>query len=119
MYNELDVVDAINLTPHTLTIEADDGFKIVIPSSGSVARCATEEEEVRTIRIRGFEDHPVTVRRTRFGTPSGVPEAENEKVFLTSTLVREAAKRPDILAPGQGIRNENGQVVAARGLACS
>ena len=117
--NEIEVVDAVNLTPHQITIEADDGFRIVIAPSGSVARCATEEKPMRVIRIRGFESHPITVNATTFGTPSGIPEEENGKVFLTSTLVREASKRPDVLAPGKGIRNTDGQVVAAKGFACS
>ena len=119
MINEIETIDAVNLTPHAMTIEADDGFKIVIPPSGSVARCATEEEDVKTVFLRGYEGHPITVRRTRFGAPSGVPEAEDAKVFLTSTLVREAAKRDDCLAPGKAIRGEDGQVVGAKGFAVS
>ena len=113
------VYDPINLTPHELSIVADDGFIIRIPTSGSVARCATEEEAVETIRFKGFEEHPVTVSRTRFGMPSGVPEPETAKIFLTSTLVKEALKRADVVAPGKSVRNEAGQVYAAQGLSCS
>ena len=112
------VYDPINLTPHSLRIVADDGFIIDIPPSGDIARCTTEETPVRTIRLRGFESHPVTVSKTLFGAPSGVPEQESGKIFLASTIVKEAARRDDVLAPGKGVRNEDGQVCAAKGFAC-
>lgn len=114
----VEVVEGVNLTPHELAIIADDGFVIRIQPTGDVARCATTETPVRKICFKGFEAHPVTVSRTVFGSPSGVPEAEVEKVYLTSTLVKEAMRRDDVLAPGKGVRDEGGKVYAAQGLAC-
>lgn len=118
MIENVEVLNPVNLTPHNFRIVADDGFIIEIPASGEVARCATEEEKVKTVYLRGFEGHPVTVARTKFGAPSGVPEAQDNNLYLTSTLVKEALKRDDVAAPGKGVRNESGQVYAAQGLAC-
>ena len=118
VFEDIEVVDAVNLTPHKLNIRADDGFIVSIPPMGDVARCATKENAVKKIYIRGFEGHPITVNKTTFGDPSGVPEVEEGKIYLTSTIVKEAARRDDVMAPGKGLRNEDGQVYAASGLAC-
>lgn len=108
-------MNIINLTAHTINVILE-GKEIAYPSQG-LARVKTEEKEINKIN-----DIPVV--KTVYTTVEGLPEQQENTVYLVSTLVLQALKangieRPDCLAPNTGlsgaIRNEAGQIVGVRG----
>ncbi len=99
----------INVTPHAITVVGEDGASVMLAPSGVVARVAT----TRTDEVRaGFR-----FTSTVFGAVEGLPCPEEGTVFVASTLVAQAAKRPDVVSPDTGPTavRENGQVVAVKG----
>lgn len=108
-------MNIINLTAHTINVILE-GNEIAYPSQG-LARVKTEEKEICKIN-----DIPVV--KTVYTTVEGLPDQQENTVYLVSTLVLQALKangikRPDCLAPNTGvsgaIRDDQGRIVAVRG----
>ena len=92
----------VNLTPHEINIV---GYGI-IPPSGIIARVNTIQRVVDNIV-------GIDVVETFYGEITGIPEPEDDTIYITSSLVAGFAKRDDVLAPdtgGTAVR-ENGQIV--------
>lgn len=105
----------INLTAHSINVILGEQ-NIAYPSEG-LARVKTEEKE--TEKING-----IPVVKTVYTDVEGLPEPEENTVYLVSTLVLQALKangvcRPDCLAPNTGlsgaIRDEQGRIVGVKG----
>ena len=103
----------INLTPHELTFVNDDGTVIAkIPPSGTVARVASTSKKVGEI-------DGIPVFSTEFGDVVGLPDPEEGAVYITSTIVAQAAARAgrtDVYSPAELVRDENGAVIGCKGL---
>jgi hypothetical protein len=105
------MAEVINLTPHAISVANSEGDVVMtFPPSGNVARVATSQEVVWELVGR-----PVT--RTVFGEVTGIPAPADGTVYLVSTLVAQAARRPDVVSPDTGPTavRKDGQVVAVRG----
>lgn len=100
----------VNLTPHAIsTADQDGNILATYDPSGSLARCAVSSEMVATV-------DGVAIKRAVFGEVTGIPAPQDGVLYLTSTLVAQAAKRADVVSPDTGptaVRKE-GQVVAVR-----
>lgn len=105
----------INLTAHTINVVNGEN-EIAYPSQG-LARVKTEEKEICKI-------NDISVVKTVYTTVEGLPDQQENTVYLVSTLVLQALKangieRPDCLAPNTGlsgaIRDEQGRIVGVRG----
>lgn len=104
-------MNIINLTPHAITIIAEDGTKTEFAPSGVIARVAQIREQVGT--LNGFP-----LYRNSFGEVVGLPEAKADTVYIVSALVAQAAKdRDDLVIVDNTIRDENGRIIGARGFA--
>ena len=109
----------LNLTPHAIVIQGDDGNSVTIPPSGMVARVATTETVVSVVGV-GNTTVPVVTRQ--FGQVTGLPETD--EACLVSSLVFEAIRlqqpwRKRVFAPDTGataIRDDAGRIVAVRQL---
>ena len=93
----------INLTAHSINVILGEQ-NIAYPSEG-LARVKTEEKE--TEKING-----IPVVKTVYTDVEGLPEPEENTVYLVSTLVLQALKangvcRPDCLAPNTGLSGGN------------
>ena len=106
-------VEFVNLTPHDIRVVLDDGREINIPASGTVARVNATAKTVDTI-------NGVPVVRTSFGDVQGLPEPQEGRIYIVSTLVLQAlgGQRNDVVAPDTGpqsvIRDESGRIVGIR-----
>lgn len=101
----------VNLTPHAIsTADADGNLLATYEPSGSLARCAVSSETVATV-------DGVAIRRTVFGEVTGIPAAQDGVLYLTSTLVAQAAKRADVVSPDTGPTavRKDGHVIAVKG----
>lgn len=108
------MMQLINLTAHPIHIANEDGRIIrTIEPSGIVARVAVEQT------IIGEVDG-IPVVETRWGAVEGLPEPQKDVVYVTSTIVLQAAKaagRTDVVSPDTGptaVRDEEGRIIAVR-----
>jgi|DEB3_MinimDraft_2_1074329.scaffolds.fasta_scaffold14684_1 hypothetical protein len=115
----------INLTPHDIDIELENGTRVTIPKSGTVARVTQESFPIDGCEIEIDDEwllipvsHPV------YGEVEGLPPVDPENphlIYLVSAMVANtpaASARLDVYAPDTGptaIR-EDGRIVAVRGL---
>jgi D-hexose-6-phosphate mutarotase len=112
---EVKVMRLINLTPHPLTIRLDDENDLVLPPSGQVARVAVEQAQVAAVG-------GIPIVATVFGAIEGLPAPEPGVLYITSSLVAQAAAREgrvDVVAPDTGptaVRDTGGQIIAVRRL---
>jgi hypothetical protein len=99
--------NVINLTAHTLncTVSGEN-----YPPSGRVARVATGKSVAATI-------NGSPVYATTFGEVSGLPEPENNTVYIVSALVLSIISkiRIDVMSPGNLQRDENGKPIGCAG----
>jgi hypothetical protein len=108
--------EMINLTPHAITIERENGERVTFPPHGVVARVESLEWDSG----RMAAGVPVVIRR--FGRIIGLPL--EDEACLVSSLVLEAVKaqqpwRQNVFAPDTGataIRDADGRIVAVRRL---
>ncbi len=115
----------VNLTPHdvTLLVADEDGREspVVFLPSGHVARVTT------CLGDADLNGHDVGwLRRSSFGelvvsSPKGgvnlFPEPDRTgsgTLWLVSAVVAAALRRPDVVSPGDVVRDAAGQVVACR-----
>lgn len=108
-------MNIINLTPHTINIfglgQSGPEEIASFPSSG-VARCAVVSKEIGEIAGTGIK-----LYLTEFGKVEGLPEPQQETIYIVSMLVRDAALgQSDLYSPGQLLRNEAGQPIGCLGL---
>jgi len=99
-----------NLTPHEVSIIAENGEKMVLPKAptGTEARIDVLTEELEP--IGGFKlicEHGTRIRN--------LPDPEDDVVFIVSARVMLAARRKDVVSPGELLRDSEGIVVGAIG----
>ena len=100
----------VNLTPHALNVRKADGTFANIPPLGTVARRSVERVVVGSI-------DGITVYATKFGQLEGLPEPDEDAIYIVSALAAQAcAGRTDVLVPGEAIRDEAGRVIGCNGL---
>lgn len=102
-------MELVNLTPHTLNIQAMNGEIISIPPSGKVARI--EEETKEGDSIEGISTHWVVLCRMK-DTPPWI----EGRYYITSKLVAQVLNRGDVFSPGPLVRDEQGRPTHCVGL---
>ena len=100
----------INLTPHDIVVQKDDGTRVTYPASGQVAR--VEIEDVIVGNIAGI---PVHKGKTKEVT--GIPNPQDGVMYIVSLFVLQHANREDLVSPNtsDAIRDDEGKIVAVRG----
>ena len=102
-----------NCTPHVLNIIDGRGEVRDIPKSGILPRVDEKKVVIETITTEGLN---FEITASEFGEVVGLPEKEDGLLLIVSRLVAQAcADRDDLLVPGELIRDENGNVIGARG----
>ena len=104
----------INMTPHALKIQKIDGSFVELPKpvEGTlVPRRAVKSEAGESI-------HGLAVSKTVFGEVQDLPEEIKDTIYVVSRLVLDGAPhRQDLFSPGELLRDNNGAVIGAKGLA--
>lgn len=109
----------INLTPHPITLT---GLGEIKPS-GKPARLEEITETIGSLTIQATENPNVKTTvvipliQKKMGRITDLPEPQDGTVFVVSLPVAQAAHRADVLAIGESIRDEKGNVVGAKSLA--
>lgn len=100
-----------NLTPHQLDLlDADGNHVKSVDPSGDVAR--VDQTRTRTGDVVGIPTY-----RTSFGDVTGLPDPKDDTIYVVSGLVLSAVDgRDDVYAPGDLVRDDDGNPVGAKGL---
>ena len=98
----------VNLTPHQLVIHTG-GKKLTLPPSGDVARVGVS-----------YTDHSVVddvpVYKAVYGDVTGLPAPQKGVNYIVSGMVLSQVDRPDVFAPGDLIRDDQGKPIGCNGL---
>jgi hypothetical protein len=114
----LEKVKLVNLTPHEVTVFIDSSNTLKIPPSGQVARVQSTEELVGYV-------NGISVYKTIYGEVQGLPEPQEDTIYIVSQVVLQALKekgikRDDVLAPNTGpsqngaVRDQQGRIIGVR-----
>ena len=100
----------INLTPHPIVVECEDGMRKTYHPSGQVARVVLEDEQID--KIDG-----IPVVRGKVKQVTGIPKKQDGVYYIVSLFVLQHANRDDLIAPDTNgaIRDEEGKIIAVRG----
>lgn len=114
-----------NYTPHVITIVVD-GVKVELPSVGIIRATQVDMKigEIETNLDLGNSSSGFTipVLTSSFGAPEGVPQLEDDAVYIVSSLAAQSLKRAGydmsrFLVPSGTIRDEQGRIIGCKGLA--
>ena len=103
------------MTPHTITIVAEDGNTIAVFPSEGVARAT--QQSVHAFNIDGVE-----VVKMAFGEPVGLPAPEEGGFLVVSIITANAARAygrttDDLLVTANPVRDDEGRIIGCRNLA--
>jgi hypothetical protein len=111
----------VNLTPHAVTLQAENGVRYTVPPSGAVARIdsAPGEKDI-VLACDGFDSGVRLYGPTVYGSPVGLPDPDprGRVTYIVSALFAgRVGDRDDVYYPGTGpadgcVRNDKGQVEA-------
>lgn len=104
----------VNLTQHPISVYTGQDI-VTHPTTGMVARLTTKQ-----IVVGHIDDVPII--RTEWGEIVGLLEPEEGVVYITSSIVANAAQRRDVVSPCTspqfGVRDGNGYVIGTRAFQC-
>ena len=107
-------MNIVNLTPHALNLVTESGT-VTIPPSGTVARVSVTRENVGTVTVEGVA---IPLYRTTYGEITDLPEPAPNTLYVVSSVVAAAARdRDDLVIPDDLVRDSEGRITGARGLA--
>jgi len=128
----------VNLTPHAINFIVSYNVEIYrdtigtpkyiteersysLPPSGTVARCKVDRQIIDSIVAQDISDWDITVpiTKTRFGEVEveGLPEPEEDTIYIVSNLVAQAVPhREDVFFPDDLVRDEHGNIIGCRAL---
>ena len=102
----------INLTPHDIVYQNEEGEQEVFKASGKVARV-----EQFLFDIGGGGKY--NLKSSVTGCVEGIPAESNDTVYIVSNMVREELKdREDLWSPTSFIRDDEGRIVACTAFIC-
>lgn len=122
-------VTLVNLTPHDVVVDPGGGTPPVrFPASGTVPRLLLSEPSRRTLTVADPDRPdeadaavalPLAVGATWQGIDPPLPDPRPGVLYITSRVVAEHhPQRADLVWPDDLVRDADGQVLAARRLAC-
>lgn len=106
-------MEIVNLCPHAVDLVNAAGEVEKFPSAGEARRPIVRHPAQS---IAGFEVEEVEM----LDEVTGLPDPRPGTIYIVSReIVKHLPSRTDIFAPGELIRDPNGKVIGARGLACT
>lgn len=113
----------INLTPHTVRLEKENGEFIEFIPSGIVARISTEYGKLSNFPSlnknleKNLKGSGINFIYTEFSDPINLPEESMDKIYIVSAILKNALPdRNDLVVPADLIRDEKGNVIGCRAL---
>jgi hypothetical protein len=100
----------INYTPHAINVVVSDTTSVAFPPSGKVARVTSTSTPAGSLA-------GIPCFTSTFGEVEGLPAPEEGVKIIVSGMVLDATKgkRFDLIAPGELLRNAEGQPIGCKG----
>lgn len=99
-----------NFTPHAINICNNAGEIVKVIQSEGLAR-------LKTVTVPIGEIDGISVTKTEFGQPEGLPDFQENVFLIVSQLVKTAFPyRSDLLVPTEVVRDENGNIIGCKSL---
>ena len=101
----------VNCTPHpVMIVDADGNVVRTIEPNGTPIRLKSET-------VPAGEHDGIPLSKTVFGEPVGLPDPEEETLFIVSQIVKNAIPgRHDLVVPAEVVRDDKGQIIGCRSL---
>lgn len=104
----------INLTPHKISFYDDnDNHIMTLLPCGVWARLVPKVKFVK--RIYG-----IPVVKITYSEVTGLPEPQENTIYIVSQIVAQSLRRPDVMAPDTSpdsvLRNEDGEIIGVKRL---
>jgi len=107
-------VKLINLTPHPINLVTHTGSTLEIAPSGQVARLGEHYSDVSRVDVDGAR---IRLVRKGLNDVQGLPDPQEGVLYIVSAIVCNAEPyRDDLVYACDFVRNDKGQIVAARAL---
>ena len=107
-------IKVVNCTPHDVNLITEKG-NITFPRSGIIPRLTEQQVKINSINSNGIE---IDIMKKSFLEPEGLPEPQENTIFIVSALVAGAAKdRDDLVIPNDTIRDDQGRIIGCKNLA--
>lgn len=105
----------INLTPHAVTLVAQDGTpSLVIPASGQIARVSCETVVAGHIEVEGVS---IPITHNVYGEVQNLPPQTPGTIYVVSSLVANCVPyRADVLIPNESVRDSGGFIIGCKSL---
>jgi len=103
-----------NLTPHPLAVMAEDGTILHLAKCSKPARCVNTPQALPSL---SYDGKGYRLSKSSFGAVEELPVAVSGIVLVTSAIVADMVKRPDVVSPGDLIRDSEGRVIGCNGFA--
>ncbi|NMA58397.1 hypothetical protein [Clostridium cochlearium] len=107
-------INVVNCTPHDVNLITENG-NITFPRSGIIPRLTEQQVKINSINSNGIE---IDIMEKSFNEPEGLPEPQENTIYIVSALVAGAVKnRNDLFIPNDTIRDDQGRIIGCRSLA--
>jgi hypothetical protein len=114
-------VKIVNLTPHDVVLVNEDGIELKkFPLSGKEARLS-EESEPHAIffeKEKDSTDIEIRIIRKKYSFVENLPPSLSGTFYIVSSMVLQSSMRYDLLAPGDIIRDEKGNIIGCLNFQC-
>ena len=105
----------INLTPHQVTVVAEDDTVLAEwPASGAVARL--RETQVDGIHLGTEQGAIPTDQVTYADDVTGLPPEQAGTLLIVSRILAAQVHRADLYFPSREVRDEQGRIIGCRAL---
>ena len=103
----------VNCTPHAINLIDVNGNVTTLPKGEVVPRLTQATLQVNEI-------NGISITETTFGDTRDLPTPVAGTYFIVSRMILEANKdRNDLLVPNELVRDEAGQIIGCKSLACN
>ena len=107
-------VKVVNCTPHDVNLITENG-SITFPRSGIIPRLTEQQVKINSINSNGIE---IDIMKKSFNEVEGLPEPQENTIYIVSALVAGAAKdRDDLVIPNDIVRDDKGNIIGCKNLA--
>lgn len=107
-------IKVVNCTPHDVNLITEKG-NITFPRSGIIPRLTESQKKINSVNSNGIE---IDIMEKSFLEPEGLPEPQENTIFIVSALVAGAIKnRDDLVIPNDIVRDEAGRIIGCKNLA--
>ena len=107
-------IKLVNCTPHDVSLITEKG-NITFPRSGIIPRLTEQQNKINSINSNGIE---IDIMEKSFNEVEGLPEPQENTIYIVSALVAGAAKdRDDLVIPNDTVRDDQGRIVGCKNLA--